>query len=184
MIMYHHTDLKTTVLLNCSGPNRTCENIGTTSDGSLVFLNKPKNLHRLIQNLCPITNIAITMVPDSIFARQWVNYVGCHGYMLYPEWHCYDKYDVLTVREMSFNTYISKYWKEREETGCTLKQDCDCATLTHMHHFCRRHGNVNCKELTACLCDCDNCMDNDADTHVCLEPKEYLCFKDPSVHPL
>ena len=190
------------IIVYQKSPKRTILLINSNSDdGRSMYLAKtgllcenrglplPALLISTLSIPLDILNIAITEISRKEFARQYIYYVGCHGYMRYPEWHYYlDPRDgderhgfVSDVREQSYNTYIAKYWRERESSGCLLDSHCkndgrNVCCDSAPHHLCRERNNRDCIDLNECQCSCDKCEEGE-DDHQCSTPDEWLCFK-------
>lgn len=190
-IFYHSNRNRTFVLLNSGSQEETAESKYPNKRGTLVSppIVEIQDLLMSLVTFDDLLNLAITELDDHQFAHQWIHYVGCHGYMLYPEWvfYAYNS-TVFCQREKSFNTYIGRYWKKRQEAGCELPHQGLCSQQENicchdaMHHYCREKNKTQCTELRECRCTCENCENaelqhnNHSTPHNCLTPDQWLCF--------
>lgn len=184
-LFYDSNSKQTIVLLNLSGSCSTNRQIRISPQGHL----RPVSTHirllmrRLIYLPDHVYQITGTELEDMFFARQWVEYVGCHGYKQYPQYR-YSHRDRKVIQERENtdfpNHFISAAWKERTvERFCTLRFDCDCDILdeiTPLHHFCRGCGNRDCEIQIECRCYCESCTCEPIHTRPCKQPELRLCY--------
>ncbi len=92
-----------------------------------------------------IETVAVNCLREDVFAREWIRETTGHGYMVKQV--CEALVDVNTLaseinwfREKSFNTFVQKYWEERQRRGCVLEIGCTCELCSEECHCLCRAG--------------------------------------------
>lgn len=178
--------------------------INNDSDSTLgfndldIFIQKPfcepKQFALLIAEqlltVCDFSRLAITEATTDIFARTWINVIGCCGYKNFTSITCNQHEHWTTGTEM-----FSEYWKTcacenyysqsldnyGSKTCVNLCRRYAYGCSRYMHNYCRDANNQKCGYLQECQCNCKGCNgnqsednQNDGDYHC--HDRERGCF--------